>query len=96
MRLIAFYLPQVPPDPREQPLWGRGFTEWSNVTRARPLFHGHHQPHVPADLGFYDLRLPETHLAKAELARLCEPKRPFCLAWANETWSRRWLGKDIS
>lgn len=49
--------------------WGKGFTEWRNVAKARPLFEGHYQPHIPADLGFYDLRLPETRQAQADLAR---------------------------
>lgn len=93
------------------------------MVAARPLFRGHYQPHLPADLGFYDLRLAEARQAQAELAaayriegfcywhywfngqRLLErpfnevlasgePKLPFCLAWANETWSRRWLGEE--
>lgn len=101
--------------------WGPGFSEWRNVARARPLFRGHYQPRVPLDLGFYDLRVPETRAAQAELARahgvegfcywhywfagrrilerpftevlqLKQPDFPFCLGWANQTWSGVWHG----
>jgi lipopolysaccharide biosynthesis protein len=69
VRALAFYLPQYHPTAENDAWWGTGFTEWRNVSQARPLFRGHHQPHVPADLGFYDLRLPETRAAQAQLAR---------------------------
>lgn len=69
IRAIAFYLPQYHPVAENDRFWGAGFTEWRNVVRARPRFPGHVQPHLPADLGFYDLRVAETRAAQAEMAR---------------------------
>jgi len=68
-RVIAFYLPQYYPTETNDKYLGKGFTEWTNVCKARPLFRGHYQPHIPADLGFYDLRLKETRIAQAEMAK---------------------------
>lgn len=120
-RLLAYYLPQYHPIPENDAWWGPGFTEWTNAAKAKPLFRNHYQPHVPRDLGFYDLRVAETRAAQARMAsehgieafcyyhywfsgkqllqrpfdevlRSGEPDYPFCLCWANETWSGIWHG----
>jgi hypothetical protein len=123
-RLIAYYLPQYYPTPENDEFWGKGFTEWTNVTKAKPLFRNHRQPFLPSDLGFYDLRIPEVREQQAILAKeagiygFCywhywfgngkktlerplkeviaskKPDFPFCIAWANDTWSGRWHGLD--
>jgi len=122
VRNIAFYLPQFHRIPENDKWWGEGFTEWTNVRKAKPLFKGHVQPIVPGELGYYDLLDEQVYAAQAQMAqshgiegfcywhywfgngkRILEkpfnkvletgkPDFPFCLCWANQSWTGVWHG----
>ena len=123
MKIITFYLPQFHAFPENDNFWGKGFTEWTNVKKARPLYKGHYEPREPLNDNYYDLTDPNTFKWQVDLAKkygvygfcfyhywfsgkilMKKPMEMFlsdkslnihyCICWANETWSRRWNGKE--
>ena len=121
MRIIALYLPQFHNIPENDKWWGKGFTEWTNVKRAIPLFKGHEQPRIPLDGNYYNLLDDDVKIWQANIAKkygiygfcyyhywfngkklLEKPMEqmivnkkvdmPFCICWANEAWTKRWIG----
>lgn len=94
VRLICFYLPQFHPIPENDAAWGKGYTEWRRVVQAKPLFEEHYQPRISADLGFYDLRLPESQIAQAELAKQYGVAG-FCYYYFNLGRGRKLLQRPI-
>lgn len=122
-KVLAFHLPQFHTIPENDRWWGEGFTEWTNVRKARPLFKGHYQPRIPFEEKYYNLVDPDVQdwqaslAAKYDISGFCyyhyyfsgklllekpvqmilergKPDFPFCLAWANEPWTRIWDGGD--